>query len=383
MLQQCKIHHKVVKPDTWRLWKTDLYAGFGDYTSIDPTLNEPAGSRNLPGEYDPRSHTFLTGNGPSVQEANISDIKAAPPLDIEDILDVGSGLSPPLISTSSGVEGSDRETVTHLFQHLYAPAIDKFLETKWFTTRALAHLLNDAFLLEKFRMLKSRFVYTPSNNMHEFLITQSLEAHVIWETMLLARQVSLSIVATNDPATSFEVTEGVHDVAKRVGVFEALVTNQQLNAVNGLSEPPRSGTTTPAGKPALQPQLLSREQNFWYLTSKFCTLRDDSKRFMENPIEEIEKVLSDMRQLLDSRENRDIIYSIAVVRHVGHNLAEKIAARSGSQSDHETTVGGEEQDIATRVHVARRFIQEEAGGKGTSQVTQRVCGIAAMAWSKR
>ena len=221
--------------------------------------------------------------------------------------------------------------------------------------------------------------------MHEFLITQSLEAHIIWEIMLLARQVSVSIVATNDPATSSEVTEGIHEVARRVDVLEALITNQQLSPVNALSEPPRSGTTTPAaGRPALQPQLLSRVQNFWYLTSRFCTLRDDSARFSDNPNEEIEKVLSDMRLLLDSRENRDIIYSIAVVRHVGHNLAEKIAARaSGSQSGLETGVTGDEQDIATKVHVARRFIQEEAGGKGTNQVTQRVCGMAAMAWSKR
>ena len=310
-------------------------------------------------------------------------VSIAPPLSIEEILDVGSGHPPPAIPLPSGLEPADRQVITGLFEHLYAPYIDKFLETKWFTNRGLDHLLNNVILLEKYKILKSRFIYTPANDMREYLVTQSLEAHIIWETMLLARQVSLSVAATNDPSSSIEIMEGVHDVAKRINAFEALVTNQKLNPANTLPEPTKSGATSPAGRPALQEQLLSREQNFWYFTSKFCALRDDAKSLEENPVEEIDKVLTDMRLLLDSRENRDILYSMAVIRHVGHKLATRAAAQAAGESTVGQLVSNNEDDPATKVNVARRFIQEEASGKGTNQVTQRVCGMAVMAWSKR
>lgn len=273
-----------------------------------------------------------------------------------------------------------------MYNSVYAPGLDKFLESKWFTNRGLIHLLNNPLLCEQYKVLLSRFHITASTDYQANLVTQSLEAHLVWDTFLLARQVSASINTTNDPNATVEINEGVHEAAKRIEVFEALVTNQKLDPADAITdsqdqEQPavaQSGTQ----KPALNDQLRSREREFWRNTSKFCTLKDDSKPSAENPNEEIEKVLRELRVLLDSRENRDIIYSIAIARHVGHQLAEKAAAVGDKGQSASQPVGNDEEDPRTKVSVARSFIHAESTGKGTTQVAQRVCGMAVMAWTK-
>jgi white-opaque regulator 2 len=283
-------------------------------------------------------------------------------------------------------EPMERDKIKQIFESLYGPAVDKFLETKWFTTRGLSHLFNNPLLVEKYKVLISRFGFTAATNYHENLVTQSLEAHVIWETFLLARQVSASINSTNDPNAAIETNEGVHEAAKRVEVFEALITNQRLEFSSEISEPSGQATPQTSSGPrntTLDNQLNSRERDFWRYTSKFCTLKDDTKRASENPNEEIDQVLREMRLLLDSRENRDIIYSIAIARHVGHQLAEKAAEEGKGESNLAKPVSNNEESPETKVAVARNFIQAESAGKGTTQVTQRVCGMALMAWSKR
>ena len=269
-----------------------------------------------------------------------------------------------------------------LYSAVYGPSADKFLETKWFANRGLPHLLNNPLLCEKYKVLLSRFHITASSDYRGNSVNQSLEAHIVWETFLLARQVSASINSTNDPNATVEANEGVHEAAKRVEILEALVTNQKLDAANAASDPQTQGSnaTTPSG-PALNDQLRTRERDFWRNTAKFCTLKDDSRSYTENPVDEINNVLSHMRTLLDSRENRDIIYSIAIARHIGQQLVEKAAAEGSAASSQ--PVGNDEEDPRTKNSVARSFIQSEAGGRGTNQVVQRFCGMAIMAWSKR
>ena len=319
-------------------------------------------------------------------DSDLTKFFVAPPVKIEDILDVGSGMIPPAITTATTLDAQQRDEIKNLYTTIYASGIDKFLETRWFSSRGLTHLLENPILCEKYKVLLSRFNITAASDYRGNLITQSLEAHVIWDTFLLARQVSASINTTNDPNATVEVNDGVHEAAKRVEVFEALVTNQRLDPANAINDAQAqsSSTTTPSGtpKPALDDQLRNRERDFWRNTSRFCTLKDDSKPSSENPNEEIEKVLKDMRVLLDSRENRDIIYSIAVVRQVAHQLAEKAIADEKDQRGSSQSVGNNEEDPRTKVSVARNFIHSESAGKGTTQVAQRVCGMAIMTWSK-
>ena len=256
-----------------------------------------------------------------------------------------------------------------LYTTAYAGAIDKFLETRWFTTRGVHHLVTDKHLCEQYAALHSRITSGNINqppNYREAQITQSLEARVIWSTMLLCRQVSASANSTNGASNYMEVNDGVHDAAKRLEIFEALVTNQYLE-----SEPLPSTNATRNGN-MLDDTLSFREHEFWRLLSKFLTLHDDEAASAT----EIDETLAQCRQLLDSRENRDVIYSIAIARHIGQRMAEggKLQFELGD------VVSNDEQDPRAKLSVARRFVEGEAAGKGTTQVVQRVCGMALRSW---
>ena len=312
------------------------------------------------------------------------------PTKIEDILNVGAGFVPPVVAASASMAPNVRDLVKETYSSVYGNGIDKFLETRWFTTRGLTHLLQNPLLCEKYAMLISRFDITAASNYQENLVTQSLEAHVVWETMLLCRQVSASINTTNDSSAVIETNEGVHDAAKRVEVFEALITNQQLDPANAITETSgQAGSiTTLTTTTALDDQLKTRERDFWRLVSKFCTLKyspqappatgsEASAGPSSNPATEIDGVLGETRVLLDSRENRDVLYSIAIARHWGQRLAERAEAEGGKL---EQPVSNDEGDPRNKLRVARDFITAEAGGKGTTQVVQRICGMAVMSW---
>ena len=207
----------------------------------------------------------------------------------------------------------------------------------------------------------------PAGDYHANAVTQSLEANVIWSTMCLCHPVSAAASGKSDQKEYIEVNEGVHDASKRVGVFETLVTNQYLDA-----EPLPTPTPSTRNGSVLDEQLKQREREFWHLVGKFLTLHDDEA----SSAKEIDDTLTACRHLLDTREQRDVIYSIAIARHVGQRMAESLGAGNESlKKDVE-----DENDARTKLMVAKRFIEHQAGGKGTTQVVQRVCGMAIRSW---
>ena len=366
-----------------------------DYsTAIDPAL-EAAGSSQMQVNssfYDGSHEAKLGGNSqpvfysgtsssntdtvdgsvPTSHYANEAPITAKP-TKIEELLNVG-GVPPPDYKplSLSSLPPSQLDTVKHLYNTTYANAIDKFLETRWFSTRGLTHLLADQALCERFSHLAQRFENTASNppDFRQTLLTQSLEAHVIWQTMLLCRQVSAK---STDSSAYIEINEGVHDAAKRLEVFETLVTNQHLDSE------PLSSINQPAGPQngQLDSTLKFRECEFWRLVSKFLTIRDDEAAAAN----QLDDILAELRKLLDSRENRDVIYSIAIARHIGQRMAE------GSQplglGDRGGELNNDENDPRNKLKVARTFVESEANGRGTTQVVTRLCGMAIRSWGNR
>ena len=295
------------------------------------------------------------------------------------------------------MSNDNREEIKSVFLSIYGLGMDKFFETRWFTARGIHHLLADQRLCEKYLALTGRFGITANNNYHENLITQSLEAHVIWDSLLLCRQVSASIVSTNDSNSQVEIDAGVHDAAKRLRAFEALITNQQVDAdlpakIDEFYEPSKAAT-------GLNSQLIDRERGFWKQVAIFSSLKDESEEAVRpdpnvdpamtgvvgpsgTDTEKIDACLKEMRMLLDSRENRDILYSVAIARVVGQSMANK-AIREGVKPEAPAPVTNSEDDPKTKLHVARTFIQGESSGKGTTQVAQRICGMAVRAWGGR
>jgi hypothetical protein len=196
--------------------------------------------------------------------------------------------------------------------------------------------------------------------------TQSLEASVVWSMMGLCRHVANTPNTTNGQASHPEVDDDVKDAAARLEVFEKLISGEYLDP-----EPELKTENTTNGT-AFEEQLKYREREFWRLVSTFLTIRDDEA----SSAKEIDDTLGSCRSLLDSRENRDVVYSIAIARHVGQRMAE-------FPNNIQQPASNDEQDARTKLYVAKKFIEDEANGKGTNQVIQRLCGMAMRSWTVR
>ena len=280
---------------------------------------------------------------------------------IDDLLLIG-GIPPPPITRSTSIAPSTYDEIKNIYATVYAPAIDKFFETRWFQLRGLPRVLSDSRLCDQFACLVDRFNHQRLDDPQATAVTQSLEACVIWGLMNLCRTSAVRN-GTNGQGNFYDVHDGVDDAVKRLDVFEHLVSGQYMD-----SEPPSSDTRRNGS--ALEDQLKTREREFWRLMGKFLTLRDDEA----SSAKEIDDTLALCRNLLDSREGRDVMYSIAIARHVGQRMAE-------FPDNLPHPVGNDEQDARTKLFVAKKFIEDEAMGKGTSQVIQRLCGMAMRSWT--
>ena len=281
---------------------------------------------------------------------------------IDDLLLIG-GIPPPPITRSTSIAPSTYDEIKNIYTTVYAPHIDKFLETRWFQLRGLPRLLNDSRLCDQFACLVDRFNHQRLDDPHATAITQSLEAGVIWGLMNLCRTSASGRNGANGQGNFYDVHDGVDDAVKRLDIFENLVSGQYMDSEPPSSDAPRNGS-------ALEDQLRSREREFWRLMGRFLTLRDDEA----SSAKEIDDTLALCRGLLDSREGRDVMYSIAIARHIGQRMAE-------FPDNLPHPVGNDEQDARTKLFVAKKFIEDEAMGKGTSQVIQRLCGMAMRSWT--
>lgn len=292
-------------------------------------------------------------------------IIAAKRTKIDDLLAI-NGVYPPPPTPSAGPINYDE--IKNIYNTVYAPGIDKFLETSWFRLKGIDHLLKDRLLCEQFTILISRYTIEPQHPQYYQMTaaTQSLEASVVWSMMGLCRHVANTPNTTNGQANHPEVDDDVKDAAARLEVFEKLISGEYLDP-----EPVLKTENTSNGT-ALEEQLKYREREFWRLVSTFLTIRDDEA----SAAKEIDDTLGSCRSLLDSRENRDVIYSIAIARHVGQRMAE-------FPNNIQQPASNDEQDARTKLFVAKKFIEDEANGKGTNQVIQRLCGMAMRSWTVR
>ena len=185
---------------------------------------------------------------------------------------------------------------------------------------------------------------------------------MVWAMIGMCRQ-----VASNLPIDEQDAKEGVHDAAKRMEIFENLVTGEYLDPSSAPSQVPEESNGT-----FLNDQLKTRERDFWRLVHTFLTIRDDEA----SSAKEIDDTLTSCRSLLDSRENRDVIYSVMVARHVGARISE-------FPDNLQQPVNNDEDNSRTKVFVAKKFIEDESNGKGTNQVVQRLCGMAHRSWSAK
>ena len=256
------------------------------------------------------------------------------------------------------------DNVRTCIQKVYCTQIDKFLETQWFFNRALDHVLRDAHLTERINRLISLFTIEPRSPGYEksAFATRSLEAGIIWSIMSIARRVTGPSDSPNPQISPDELNAGVIEAARRVNIFERLLTGQYLE-----TEVPAPMAEQAANGTSFQVQQQRREHDFWRLLHKFLSIRDDEA----SASNELDRTLNDAKGLLDLKENRDVMYSIAVVRlHGARENLENLPQQSNRSSEAEDRL----------LDKAKNFLEGQTV-RGTNQVVQRVCGMASKAWT--
>lgn len=265
---------------------------------------------------------------------------------IDDII-ASEGAAPPetqMMPTPQSVE-----ELTKLYYEIYVPGLCQFFESQWFNFQTQGHNPVSLFLHNRplIQLLGSFLVslHTVNVDNHHSAYCSHLETRVVWALAKLALDVPSG---SNMPRDYPLPEDNASEVRNRVLVFQALLCEGELST-NPLIAPPRNADVH-----------RRKEYEFWYSLGEFLRLKRSSER---------QTHLKIMRERLDGRENRDVLYSLAVIRLFGLELEAGWEKKLTDYLD--------EDDPASRLHVASQFIRAEAAPTGGStNVVRQLCHVA-------
>lgn len=252
--------------------------------------------------------------------------------------------------------------IKQIYSNDYAPGLRGILETSWFTTSGWSRLSANKPLCQQMARLIDLFKQPasgPGSYEHDFRC-RAAETKVVWQLLNLIRPSAVTSNGANgsNPPMTLEIDEGM----KRLDVLEALLTNRILDP-NRMTE---------LVYPSDIPNEKVHEVEFWKSLGNFVSRRSEDA----SAAQDLDSALGQCRNMLFSRENRDVIYSAMVARHVGARVPEfpNQILNLGP--------GGEENDT-NKLYIAKTFISEQAAHKGTNNAIMRICDMISRSWSVR
>ncbi|KAJ6017395.1 transcriptional regulator family: Fungal Specific TF [Penicillium sp. IBT 35674x] len=317
-------------------------------TSIAPPHTQQAPT-TMQASHEPR---------PQSSEPVYKALPTAKNLHVSDLIAL-RGIAPPPPHPIGNLPPGRLEEIQAVFLATYAPAIDKLLEVRWYTEKALQVLMADNQLMADYSALINAFNDWNLSDPNTLARLESFEASIIWRSMVLCRQVP---AAENG---QYGQDWNLCATSARLDAMEALLSWNYLDS-NHLSRTLGMDAASPPNQPD---QFMQRQLDFWSELGEFLTLHDNEA----SSAKQIDDTLGRCRHLLDTYENRDIIYSIAIARHLGQRWADfpNSLPKVGYTN---------EKESGTKLFVAQKFIEEEAEGKGTTQIYKRICCMAVRSW---
>ncbi|RYP90845.1 hypothetical protein DL770_003030 [Monosporascus sp. CRB-9-2] len=271
---------------------------------------------------------------------------------VDELVNMGGATPPPLDSPLSADKLNE---VRDLYEQVYAVGLEAFFETKWYTSpQGLNALVSHTGVNEMMAGFLQSMAKTDANDVAGMQYSANLEFRVVWD---LATLVNASEAKANTGGTLPPPDDG-SEARNRVCVFGALLSGDYLD----------QNPLTPA--PAQGDYHRIREFRFWYYLAEFLRIKDQPNVDMTA---HRERILGLVRELLDGRENRDVLYSFAIIR----TLAPKFPP------DFESTLPPhlDESDPKSKLAVARKFIQDESQVTGgTTNVVRRFSELAVRAF---
>ena len=239
--------------------------------------------------------------------------------------------------------------IEQFYRFHYAQGLDKLFETTWYIVHGWAHLQHDSALLDFVGQCSERM---KSSNSADNDATASLEARLVWQLAIMPRSALSSnqaYGAISDPLLS--------DLLPRIDTVENILTGQFLPLVQ-IPSPPSLEHQSDARK--------HNEMHFWHQLGRIASIHDDTPD--PAATRDINDALAAMRGVLGLMENRDVLYSLAIVRFIGGRV-------EGYEPLTPLQRTGNVEAEVDKLETARAFVAVE-GGKGMTQVIQRVCGMA-------
>lgn len=277
-------------------------------------------------------------------------------MQIHEIIDLLGPPPPP--QQISHTEDTFNE-ITKVYHEMYAGGLGAFLESTWFYFAENGKMTfpKDANLIEHMASFLKILEAVKANDHTQMAYSGVLETRIVWELACTAYQTP---DRTNSAMRMSLPPEGdAAEVRNRLRVIETLLCGDYL-VVNPLAVP------VPDSDPH-----RTRQFDFWYSLAEFVRRRDNPNS--PQAVKAREDMLARMRHLLDGRENRDVLYSIAVVRELAPNFDAGYGNTIPQHLD--------ETDPKNRLAVASKFILDEAQVTGgTTNVVRRFSDIATRAF---
>lgn len=268
---------------------------------------------------------------------------------VDDIINIGGVPHPEtnLMPTPQSVE-----ELTKIYYEIYVPGLCQFFESQWFNFKSQGHNSISIFLQNNqlISLLGAFLVslHTVNADSNHTSYCGHLETRVVWA---LAKLAYTTPSGANMPRDDPLPEDNASEVRNRVCVFETLLNGEAL-ATNPLIPPPKNAD-----------QHRRKEYEFWFSLAEFLRLPDQAGR---------EQHLQKLRTLLDGRENRDVLYSLAIIRELSPRFEPGYENRIPDHLD--------ESESRNKLHVATQFIKAEASATGgTTNVVRQLALVATRA----
>ncbi|TQV99750.1 C6 finger domain-containing protein [Cordyceps javanica] len=326
-------------------------SAFDPARHVDHTANSRPDHRlPEPGEHN-RSSLVVT----STEYQKLTPVSASK-MRIHQIIDsLGPTPTPPQVPASEETFSE----ITKVYHEMYATALAAFFETTWyyFAENGIMSFPKHPPLLEQMASFLKVLEAVKANDHTQMAYSGILETRIVWELACTAFQTperGNASIRVNLPPEGDSA-----EARSRLLVVDTLLCGEYL---------PNNPLSPPVADSDVQ---RTRQFDFWYNLADFIRHRDNPESPQAQQARE--EVLGRMRRLLDARENRDVLYSIAVVRHLSPNFGPNYGTSVPQHLD--------ETDPKNRLAVASKFIMDEAQVTGgTTNVVRRISDIACRAF---
>lgn len=262
--------------------------------------------------------------------------------------------APPPVSQASATE------IESFYKFHYASGLDRLFETTWYTERGLNYVKNDALLHDFVAQCAEQFKSRSQADSSDGKPLRSLEARLVWQLAAMPRFAASTANGSGaDPA--------VYELLPRIDAMENLLTGQYLDP-SRIPSPPQQPPPSES-RDSQQANQKYNELFFWHHLARFVAVRDDNPAALKD----VSDALLTLRNVLNMLENRDVLYSMAITRHIGGRMPDFHPQR------HLVTSTNDPNDDVNKLKVAQQFVEDE-DQRGTTHVIQRMCSMAIRSW---